>query len=189
MKTDWRTEIFKPMPRAEVVKAVERQNPCRIPLVFARWWGEGLWEQYGQRLGEFNRYPEDARIVGIPKFDVNAMNLSWKVQGGGAHDSNLVIDDWAKLDEFIEKLPDPSKDPWFEKIAVDAERFRSEDIYLIVGWWGLFFETLWGLRGMENLLTDYYEYPDQIHRLSSALCDVYCRSIGKAAEVLKPDGY
>jgi NSS family neurotransmitter:Na+ symporter len=24
----------------------------------------------------------------------------------------------------------------------------------IVGWWGLFFETLWGLRGMENLMMD-----------------------------------
>ena len=181
--------MFKPMPRAEVVKAVERKNPCRIPLAFAHWWGEGLWEEYGERLNELNRYPEDVRFIGIPKFDVNAMKLSWKIEGGKAHDANLVIDDWAKLDEFIAKLPDPSKDPAFEQMAKDAARVHEEDLYLIVGWWGLFFETLWGLRGMENLLMDYHDHPDEIHLLSSALCDLYCRSIGKAAEVMKPDGY
>jgi len=47
---------WEPLPRAEVIKAVERKKPLRIPLVRARWWGEGLNEQYGARLQELHRY-------------------------------------------------------------------------------------------------------------------------------------
>jgi len=182
-------QVWEPLPREEVIKAVERKNPSRIPLFFAKWWGEGLGEQYGERLREFDRYSEDVRAIGIPKFDANEMNLSWKWQWSGAHDSSSVIDDWGKLDEFIEKLPDPAKHKGFEEIAPIADGIRKQNRYLVVGWWGLFFETPWGLRGMQNLMTDYYFNGEQIHRLHSALCDLYCRSIEHAAKTLKPDGF
>ena len=180
---------YKPLPRAEVIKAVERQRPRRIPLIMTHWWGEGLWDQYGDRLNALSRYPQDAAVIGIPKFDISLMGLSWDFRNRGSHDSGGVINDWAQLDEFIEKLPDPSRDPRFEEFARLAEEAHQQDRYLIVGWWGLFFETPWGLRGMENLLVDYYENPDQIHRLHSALCDLYIKSIQKAAEVMRPDGF
>ena len=183
------TDSFEPLPRAEVIKAVERKNPRRIPLVFAKWWGEGLGEQYGERLKEFDRYPEDIGVIGIPKFDVGAMGLSWKLSRDKGHDANVVIDDWAKLDELIAKLPDPSKDPCWEQLAKEAQAIHARDRYLLCGWWGLFFETPWGVRGMENIMVDYYENPDKVHKLHSALCDLYCKSIGKAIQVLKPDGF
>jgi len=189
MAINARRDPIEPLPREEVIKAVERKGPRRIPLAMARWWGEGLWEQYGERLNELHRYPEDVRFMGIPKFDVNAMDLSWQIERAAAHDASAVIDDWAKLDEFIEKLPDPAEDPHFEELAKEAEKVRQEDLYLINGWWGLFFETPWGLRGMENLMVDYYTHPDEVHRLHSALCSLYCKSIRKAAEALRPDGF
>jgi hypothetical protein len=34
------TEI-EPLTREDVIAAVERKNPPRIPLVRAKWWGEG----------------------------------------------------------------------------------------------------------------------------------------------------
>ncbi len=182
-------KTWEPMPREEVVKAVERKGPCRIPLVMAKWWGEGLGEQYGDRLGELERFPHDVAIMGIPKFDVGAMGLSWQITPGETPDSSCVIDDWAKLDEFIDKLPDPSNDPAFEEAAVQARELRDKDLYLVNGWWGLFFETPWGLRGMENLLMDYYTAPDEIHRLHDALATLYCRSIQAAADALEPDGF
>jgi len=177
------------LQREEVIKAVERKNPSRIPLVFARWWGEGLSDQYGDRLKEFERYPEDVAFISIPRFDIGEMKLSWQVQRSAAHDSSCVISDWAQLDEFIDKLPDPSKNPRFEELAKEAEGAHKQNRYLIVGWWGLFFETPWNLRGMQNLMIDYHLNPDKVHRLHSALCDLYCKSIEKAAEVMKPDGY
>jgi len=182
-------ELFAPLPCAEVIKAVERRKPLRIPLVFAKWWGEGLGDQYGERLKEFDRIPEDVCCIYIPKFDVNAMGLSWKIKRNKGHDANAVIDDWAKLDEFIAKLPDPSRDSCWGELAKRAEEAHQSDRYILCGWWGLFFETPWGIRGMENIMVDYYENPDKVQRLHNALCDLYGKSIQKAAHVLQPNGF
>jgi uroporphyrinogen decarboxylase len=179
----------EPLPRGEVIKAVERGYPARIPLVRAKWWGEGLNDQYGERLRQFNRYPEDTAMIWVDPLNVKAMGLSWDISSGGGHDSRCVIDDWAKLDEFIEKMPAPEEDPQFAEFIERAEQIRSQDRYLLFGWWRLFFERPWGLRGMQSLMTDYYVERENIHRLHSALCDQYCRYIRRCVRDLKPDGF
>jgi uroporphyrinogen decarboxylase len=181
--------LWEPLSREEVIKAVEGKHPARIPLVRAKWWGEGLTEQYGDRLRKFDKYPEDTVTIWINPLDIGRMNLSWRISSEGAIDSRHVIDDWAKLDEFIEKMPDPDKDPQFEGLAEAAERVRKSGRYLMFGWWALFFERPWGLRGMTNLLMDYHLNPDKVHRLHAALCDQYCRYIERAIRELKPDGF
>ncbi|MFC1713775.1 uroporphyrinogen decarboxylase family protein [Candidatus Poribacteria bacterium] len=180
---------LKPLPRAEVIKAVERKRPVRIPLVRARWWGEGLSGQYGERLNELNRYPEDTATIWVNPLDIGAMGLSWDISSGGGHDSRCVIDDWAKLDEFIEKMPDPERDPQFDGLIEQAKRVREQDRYMLFGWWALFFERPWGIRGMQGLMTDYHIEPENIHRLHSALCDQYCRYIKRCIRDFQPDGF
>ncbi|MBM3211584.1 hypothetical protein FJZ33_05150 [Candidatus Poribacteria bacterium] len=183
-------ERWEPMSREEVIKAVERNYPSRIPLVRARWWGEGLGEQYGARLQEFNRFPEDTITLWVDPLNVGAMGLSWRaVSKGGGHDSHCVIDDWDRLDEFIEKMPDPEKDPQFDNLIQQAERIRSLDRYVMFGWWALFFERPWGLRSMQNLMIDYHINPENVHRLHNALCENYCRYIRRCIRDLKPDGF
>ncbi len=181
--------LWQPLPREEVIKAVERKYPSRIPLVFARWWGEGLEEQYGARLRTLERYPEDAVVLLIEPLNFSAMGLSWEIETGGAHDSACVLDDWKKLDEFIEKMPDPASDPQITLLAEQAERAHSQGMYLMFGWWRLFFERPWSIRGMQNLLTDYYLAPEQVHRLHQALCDLYCGYLERAIRELQPDGF
>lgn len=183
-------QIFQPLKRAEVIKAVERRKPSRIPVIMGKWWGEGLEGQYGERLKEFDRYPEDAAWLWIGN-PVNPaqMNLSWKLKEGGAHDASSIIDDWAKLDEFIDKLPDPENDPQWEKLAAAAAKAKKEDRYLFLSWWNLFFERPWKLRGMENLLCDYYTEPENINKLHTALAATYCSYIRKAAKLFQPDGF
>lgn len=179
----------EPLPSAEVVKAVERRRPSRVPLVRARWWGEGLQDQYGDRLLALERYPEDATIVLIEPIRYGEMGLSWPLVTGRAKDSSLVIDDWAKLDEFLAKMPDPMQDERFAEWSERAERAHGEDRYLLFGWWRLFFERPWQIRGMTNLLTDFYLYPEQVHRLYGALCDLYIRYLQRAIRALGPDGF
>ena len=181
--------VWPPLARGEVIKALERGCPSRIPLVRAKWWGEGLREQYGDRLQELDRYPEDTAMLWVQPFDVQAMGLSWEVSSEGAHDARSVLDDWSKLDEFIEKLPDPETDPQFEGLIEQAERIRAEDRYMLFGWWRLFFEQPWGIRGMQHLLMDYHLDPENVHRLHKALCDQYCRYIRTAIRELHPDGF
>ena len=183
-------QLWQPLPREEVIKAVERKHPARIPLVRARWWGEGLGEQYGERLGEFNKYPEDTATLWINPLNVGAMNLSWQVNSSGrGHDARCIIDDWAHLDEFIEKMPDPEQNPQFDDLKLQAVRLHEQDRYILFGWWGLFFEKPWGIRGMENLMMDYYIETENVHRLHDALCNQYCGYIARAIRELQPDGF
>ena len=185
--------IFEPLPKGEVIKAVERKGPRRIPLVMAKWWGEGLGEQYGERLSEFDRYPHDVAMAMIGPLDVAQMGLSWRdpesAAARKAHDAGGVLPDWSYLDEFIEKMPDPEAPGLLDPLCEGAEEAHRLGRYLLFGWWGLFFERPWGLRGMENVMLDYYIHPEEVHRLHDALCTLYEGLILRAARELGPDGF
>jgi uroporphyrinogen decarboxylase len=183
--------LYQPLSRAEVIKAVERKNPRRVPLVLAYWAGEGLDAQYGDRLHEFQRYPEDVVQLWIdPPIRFDQMGLSWELPPEvGAHDNRPVIDDWAKLDEFISKLPDPETDERFDTLPAQVKAARDADRYIIFGWWNFFFEFPWKIRGMANLLMDYYINPKEIHTLHNALCTVYKGYLERAIKELQPDGF
>jgi uroporphyrinogen decarboxylase len=178
-------DTWTPLPRAEVVKAIEREQPARIPLVQAKWWGEGLQEQYGERLREFDLYPDDAVILLI---DHDAPMLK-PTEEGAALDSACTLESWDRLDEFIAGMPDPETDPQMDVLVEEAEQIRAQDRYLLFGWWRLFFERPWKIRGMQNLLMDYYLAPEHVHRLHEALYAVYCGYIERAVRELHPDGF
>jgi hypothetical protein len=183
-------KTWRPLSRKEVIKAIERQSPARIPIMLGKWWGEGLEEQYGARLQAFDRFPQDpVDLLLEPLIHYNRLGLSWDIPQGGAFDARPILDDWAKLDEFIEKLPDPMADPRIEQFAAQAEKARAEDRYVIAGWWKLFFERPWEIRGMEDLLVDYYIAPDNIHRLYQALCDLYLGYLERIIADIRPDGF
>jgi len=43
----------------EVVRAIERKGGTKIPVVFHKWWGNGLEAEFGSRLNEMaEEYPE-----------------------------------------------------------------------------------------------------------------------------------
>lgn len=166
--------IHEPLGREDVARAIEGRKPSRIPMVLARWWGQGLWEEYGERLHELDaRYPSDVEHLWLWPIRPECMGLSWSLEATGGLDSRAVIDDWAKLDEFIEKLPRPETDEALRDLPAIAAKARSDGRYILMGWWNLFFEKPWTLRGMENLMVDYHENPDEIHRLHKALLDTY----------------
>ena len=182
-------DLFRPLPRGEVVKAVERRAPARIPLIQTKWWGEGFEALHGTALRRFDRYPDDAAFLWLQPVDIARMQLSWPTDGGGPLDARRVIDDWSRLDEFIDKLPRADSDPQFDRLAREAERLQREDRYVMLAWWRLFFERPWGLRGMEALLMDYHIEPDNVHRLHEALCRQYCEYLERASRDLQPDGF
>ena len=180
---------WQPLPREEVVKAIARGYPERIPLIRTKWWGEGLEDHHGDELRRFDPYPEDATILFIEPVVPEKMRLSWPIVDEGAHDARVALDDWAKLDEFIEKLPDPEQDPQMDALIEQAAEVRRRGQYLMFGWWRLFFERPWGIRGMQNLLMDYFLYPEQVHRLHGALCDHYLAYLRRAVRELQPDAF
>jgi uroporphyrinogen decarboxylase len=177
------------LPRAEVQKAVERKGPSRVPIVLGKWWGEGLNERYGDRLQAFSRYPDDVMHLWLDPVPFYRMGLSWELPQGGAHDDRPILDDWAKLDEFIEKLPDPETDPQVEWIVEAANAARDDGRYVLLSWWQLFFERPWAIRGMMNIMLDYNTAPDRVKRLHEALLEQYCGYIRRVGRLCQPDGF
>jgi uroporphyrinogen decarboxylase len=177
------------LPREEVIKAVERRGPSRVPIVRGKWWGEGLSQQYGERLEAFSRFPDDVLQLYVDPTPFHSMGLSWELPQGGAYDNRAILDDWAKLDEFIEKLPDPESDGQLEWMVEATEDAHRAGTYVLFSWWQLFFEKPWAIRGMENIMLDYYSEPDNVMRLHRALADQYLGYIRGAARLFRPDGF
>ena len=65
-------------------------------------------------------------MIWVEPLDYSQMGLSWEFAAEGAHDARVVLDDWAKLDEFIAKLPDPETDPQFEVLIEQAQQAAEE---------------------------------------------------------------
>jgi uroporphyrinogen decarboxylase len=182
-------DLYLPLPREEVIKAIDRQRPIRIPMVQARWWGEGLEEQYGKRLRKLEHYPEDAAFLWMDLSNYSAWNLPWGIKVDGAYDARCILERWDRLDEFIARLPDPEKDLRFEDLIKQAEQAHRDGRYVLYACWRLFFERPWEIRGMRTLFMDYYQHPNEVHRLHEALCDLYISYLGRAIRELHPDGY
>ncbi len=190
MANDGRVET---LGRDEVAAAIERRGPPRIPLVLARWWTEGLQEQYGDRLLPIEeQYPEDAAFVDLPGTTPAREDLPWcrgQSVEGVAKDAACLLPDWSRLEEFLEAMPDLTAEGGFDNYRRAAEVARAEGRYVLAVHWHLFFERVWQIRGMQNLLMDYYLHPDQVHRLHRALCDQYKAALERAIEVCRPDGF
>ncbi len=180
---------YLPLPREEVIKALEHCSPIRVPMIMAHWWGEGLEEQYGETLRDFEKYPEDAVFLWLDLSDYGAWGLPWEIKRDGPYDSRCVLKDWKLLDEFIAHFPDPEADPRFDTLKTLAEKAHEENRYLLFACWRLFFERPWEIRGMHTLLMDYHQHPQEVHRLHEALCNLYLGYLRRAVRELHPDGY
>lgn len=183
--------MMSPLDRSEVVAAIERRKPVRIPMVLSKWWGEGLWEQYGDRLREFDRFPDDAPLMTQAPFELSKMDLPWRVglETTGAHDAGGALPEWRHLDAFVEAMPDPNRPGAMDDMVSYASSVREQGRYVLWGFWHFFFEMPWQLRGMENLMVDYYENPDEVHRMHDILCTQYEAWIRRAGREVRPDGF
>jgi uroporphyrinogen decarboxylase len=116
---------------------------------------------------------------------------SWRRPGADAaqaHDSAALLPDWKHFDEFVERAP-RVEDLDFSKAVERARRAREEGRYVMAAYWRLFFERPWGIRGMQNLMLDYYDRPEMVHRLHRYLADTYKAIYRRTREELGPDGF
>ena len=176
--------------REEVVRAVERKGPGPVPTFACTWWGEGLEEQYGPRLDELaERYPDDVVMVQPPLPDWENFPYSWKKGATAAvrgHDAAAILPDWRHLDEFIAASPKVESLDWSASIA-KARAAREAGRYVLARFWCLFFERPWKIRGMQDLMFDYYDHPREVHRLHAYLRDTYIALYTRARDEFAPD--
>lgn len=75
-------------------------------------------------------------------------------------------------------FPDPCDDRFFESII--PETTRKPDLFRVFQIGFSLYERAWTLRGIEDLLMDFYLHPQFVHDLLDAICDYNIAQIDKA---------
>lgn len=184
------------LSRDEVRAAIRFQNPPRPPRAFTKWWGEGLGEQYGAELSRFNKYEEDVVVISFPcpSFNEREDGFYWRLPNierkeKVGHDANAALPDWKYLPDLLENLPNTEAPGLFDDAKRIADAAHAEGKYVLIHHWSLMYERIWTFRGMENLLMDYYDNPDEVHALHRAVIDTEKKLLLRAIKEVNPDGY
>ena len=189
----------EPLPASEVRNAIEHKSPSRVPMMIHQWTYPGAFGDRAEELQAIlDEYPNDMYSVSprYPDFwdepDNAIPGYSWmhgpQPEGfdSHAHDANIAIPDMATLDAVLEAWPDANIPQMYEGCA-ESLAANANGRYTVAGWAFCFYERMWSLRGMENILCDFYEHPKAMHRLMDALCDFHETVIRRAGEEIKVD--
>ncbi len=184
---------YAPLSREQVADSVRGRAACRPPLAMHKWPGEGLREYHGDALEEvFQRYPDDVvwgdirqpgaweAPEGMPE------NYRWAFKDKPSESARVgrdsgasVISDWSELDDFLEGLPEPTDPAVFEPVRRAVE--RADGRYVIARAWNYFYERLWMLRGMQNVLMDFHLHGEELQRLCDGLLEFALQLVEGAA--------
>ena len=173
--------------RSEVTSAIERRGCPRVPLMIRMWIGGDLYDKYGDDLRNFvQTIPEDTLQVGFRgpggwESPEDNPDYRWAIRDkpedeeSKAIDSRRFLSNWKDLDEFIEKMPSPDKPEFF----ADAARVRREnpDAFVVGMDFFCFYERLWTIRGMNDLLADFLLESERVMRLTHAVRDYHLKVI------------
>lgn len=185
----------KPLSREEVISVIERKGRAsRVPMYYHAWINSDV---FGERKEvarkHLNDYPFDFEWI-IPhmpeKYDAPKDNPSYRFMHRdplASEISNKALDaqtslEMEEIDDFIADFPDA------DYPAIWQDNYGEKKKYRVLYWWYWLFERHWWLRGMENALVDFYEYPEETHKLYSVLTDFYIKIILNAKKYYDIDG-
>ena len=184
------------LTKEEVRAAIRFRTPPRPPRAFTKWWGEGLSAQYGEQLAQFDKYDEDVVVVPFPcpSYTPREDGFYWRLppkdrRANVGMDADALLPDWEDLPALLENLPDTDAPGIFDDAVRMAEKAHAEGKYVLIHHWSLMYERIWNFRGMENLLMDYYDYPEEVHALHKAVADTEDKLLLRAIREVRPDGY
>ena len=185
---------MKNLDRQTVIDVIERKNRSVHPLVFHKWWGEGLFEKYGESLNEIaNKYPDDIFKAGHlhPGFDKSTNDnpeYRWgfkadysKSEKHSIGETIVLLDDWNDLELFLESIPSPYEKGIFDRVKKALPQANGR--YKLGYWWNLFHERFWTIRGMENLMMDYYDNMEGLKTIGKHLVEYYKGIIDQYADL------
>lgn len=194
-------------PTCDLVRnAVRREGAQRCP-VWLRRVSPDLIIKYGDALTDlFVKYPDDLgriapydAIVGYnPKASVsqvealmknsewvNEWGVGWKhvVGGVGATEVSNPLEDWSRLDDYIaNEFPDPLDPGRLEKAIAPTDALHRAGKY-VFGLFGPAFYHMFSIRGMENVLMDFYIHEDELRRLIDALLEYSLKLVKGWAQI------
>ena len=187
--------MYNALSRQEVKNVIEGKGAAsRVPVMLQFWtpaqnFGDRT-EQVRELIGKF---PQDVQTIHVSLPDIfegakSDPNYRWmntdEPEGFNdlAIDERIALSDWEQLDAVLADFPDP------EFADMYPNPPESDGRYRLGSFWFCFFERHWMLRGMTNALTDYYFFPDEVHKLFRALTDFYKRLIARGKIEANLDG-
>ena len=189
---------MKDLTKQEVKNVIEgKRTTERIPNLCSFWISPS---SFGERKDEIrqwlSRQVYDISVYAIPVPEVcqgtpEDPEFCWLPAGKseqfrGAIDSCVYLEDWdntEEVEEMFEKFPS-AESPSLLRENVNLDHSK----YVLGQWFYCLFERHWSIRGMENALTDFYLYPDEVHRLYRKLTDFYLRVMERVHEQYHTDG-
>lgn len=184
---------FSALTRSEVRRVIEGRGCARrVPVMLHFWIQPDAFPDAAKVRGLLENYPQDVlplflhtpAVYDAPQDDPS-YRWSWKDASskGGALDSDGIVENWdADLDAFLADFPSADYPGLIPASPAEDGRYR------LGCWWYFFFERFWSIRGMENALTDFYEYPDAVHAVFRKMTDFYKRMLARGKRELNLDG-
>lgn len=186
---------FKPLTREEMKSVISGKGSAgRIPMMIHFWTHPQVFGDKEALVRELlDKYPMDATVIqfNIPQvFDApeDDPEYRWVNFDDPFKDKNVGIDekiaiqDWEQLEGVIKEFPNPEYPGLFTDTPAEDGRYR------LGTWWFCLFERHWSLRGMTNALVDFYEEPENVHRLYRALTDFYIKMMERGKKEQNMDG-
>ncbi len=173
------------MERKEIVrKAIEFDNPPRLPFFIGSFWTEKLAESFSDFPNDVCDCWEMDRQKNGWFFD-NAAPDDWGCNWETIDKNNIgqvvshPLDDWAKLDSY--KPPNPKDSFYFERI--DDTIKNADDKYVVITSHFNLIERLEMLRGLANAYQDFYLEPEKIHKVLDMILDFKINHIKEAGKI------
>ena len=186
----------EPLTKEDIIRTIEGKGRAkRVPLLYDIWIRNNAFQNSEEELQKWlNQYPRDVDemflpVPGMTWGEQSSPEYDWCIPGASnagkkGLDAQIILHDWEdeeEVDAFYRTFPDPEY-PEYKKLNRDGR-------YLIGRWWGLYFERFWAIRGMENALTDFYLYPEEVHELFERLTGFFIRLMERAKEEWDVDGF
>jgi uroporphyrinogen decarboxylase len=152
------------------------------------WIGGDCYDAYGDRLRNFvETIPDDFIQVGFrapggwesspdyPEYRWAIRDKPDEDETAKGIDSRRFLSKWDYFDEYIEKMPDPVIPDFFTGAA--QVRKDNPDAFVVGMDFFCFYERLWTIRGMQDLLADFLLEPEKTMRLTNAVRDFHLKVI------------
>lgn len=176
--------------RTQVHAAIKFGTPRRVPRAFTLWHNLQTLKKHGDAFRALlETYPDDTVMTGMgvdywaapPDDPTYRFAFGEKVKPDSLPvDACPIISDWSELDQFLAEFPDAKRDNVTANVY--AARKAYPDRYILVGWGHYFHQRLAYLRGIQNLLYDFYDAPDRLRVVMDALLKFYRVWAQRAAE-------
>ena len=193
--TEHASEARKALTRAEMRQVIEgRGQASRVPMMVHFWVNPGAFgEREAEVRGILDAYPEDFQALWfkIPAmYDAPADDPGYRWCYHDEDKKTQALDNAGFIGEWEDDLAPTLRDfPNPDYPGLTSAGSAPDDGHYRLGcWWYFYFERFWSVRGMENALTDFYEYPDEVHALFSRLTDFYLRMVERGRNEMGLDG-